>query len=157
MVGINSRTPILNNSRSFISLQVRPLICPYWVGSPVQLGEITGLQPLIINLWVWISCHKLVVRSLTYTKVRSLSYCLYLVGSPAQLGDITHLLFTNNKSSRWEHNLLKLTHLGETKNRAHGSQIVSAKENLKMSNAGPSQRQASGTNQLITALRQCRH
>ena len=37
---------------------------------------------------------------------------------------------------------------------AHDSQIVRAKENLKLSYGGPSQRQASGTNQRIKALRQ---
>ena len=39
---------------------------------------------------------------------------------------------------------------------AHDSQIVRAKENLKLSDGGPSQRQASVTNQLIKALRQRR-
>ena len=38
--------------------------------------------------------------------------------------------------------------------RAHESQVVRAKENLKLSYDGPSQRQASGTNQRIKALRQ---
>ena len=41
-----------------------------------------------------------------------------------------------------------------TKKRAHDSQIVRAKENLKLSYGGPNQRQASGTNQRIKALRQ---
>ena len=36
-------------------------------------------------------------------------------------------------------------------------QIVRAKENLKLSSSGPSQRQASGTHQGIKALRQGRH
>ena len=35
----------------------------------------------------------------------------------------------------------------DTKKRAHDSQIVRAKENLKLSYDGPGQRQASGTNQ----------
>ena len=39
-----------------------------------------------------------------------------------------------------------------SKKMAHDSQIVRAKENLKLSHSGPSQRQASGTNQ-----RQGRH
>ena len=39
----------------------------------------------------------------------------------------------------------------------HDSQVVRAKENLKLSYGGPSQRQASGTNQRIKALRQGRH
>ena len=40
---------------------------------------------------------------------------------------------------------------------AHASQIVRAKENLKLSYGGPSQRQASYTNQRINAYRQGRH
>ena len=41
----------------------------------------------------------------------------------------------------------KLTHNEETKERAHNTQIVRGKENLKLSYDGTSQRQASGTNQ----------
>ena len=41
--------------------------------------------------------------------------------------------------------------------RAHDSQIVRAKENLKLSHGCPSYRQASGTNQPIKALRQSLH
>ena len=41
--------------------------------------------------------------------------------------------------------------------RLHDSQIVRAKENLKLSYGGPTQRQPSGTNQMINALRQGRH
>ena len=40
---------------------------------------------------------------------------------------------------------------------AHDSHIVRTKENFKLSYGGPSQRQASGTNQRIKALRQGRH
>ena len=40
---------------------------------------------------------------------------------------------------------------------AHDSQIVRAKENLKLSQCGPSYSQASGTNPSIKALRQRRH
>ena len=40
---------------------------------------------------------------------------------------------------------------------AHDSQTVRTKENLRLSYGGPSQRQASGTNQRIKALRQGRH
>ena len=40
---------------------------------------------------------------------------------------------------------------------AHDSQIVRAKESLKLSYSGPSQGQASSTNQRIKALRQGRH
>ena len=43
--------------------------------------------------------------------------------------------------------LIKLTHYGETKKRAHDSQIVRAKVNLKLGYGRPNQRQASGTNQ----------
>ena len=39
---------------------------------------------------------------------------------------------------------------------AHDSEIVRAKGNLKLSYGGPSQGQASGTNQRIKALRQGR-
>ena len=42
---------------------------------------------------------------------------------------------------------IKLTHYDDTKKGAHESQIVIAKENLKLNYGGPSQRQASGTNQ----------
>ena len=41
--------------------------------------------------------------------------------------------------------------------RAHASWIVRAKENIKLSYAGLSQRQPSGTNQQIKALRQGYH
>ena len=40
---------------------------------------------------------------------------------------------------------------------AHDSQIVRAKENLKLSHGWPSQRQASGTNQQMKALRPGHH
>ena len=40
---------------------------------------------------------------------------------------------------------------------AHDSQIVTAKENFKLSYGGPSQWQASGANQRIKALRYGRH
>ena len=53
--------------------------------------------------------------------------------------------------------LTKLTHYVETKKRAHDSQIVRAKENLKLSHGGSSYRLASGTNKRIKALRQSRH
>ena len=52
---------------------------------------------------------------------------------------------------------LKLTHYDEKEKRAHDSQIVRAKENLKLSHGGPSYSQASGTNPPIKALRQRRH
>ena len=51
----------------------------------------------------------------------------------------------------------KLTHYDDTKKRAHDSQIVIVKENLKLIYCGPSQRQVSGPNQRIKALRQGRH
>ena len=56
-----------------------------------------------------------------------------------------------------ENTLIKLTHHDETKKRAHDSQIVRAKENLKLSHGGSSYRQASDTNPSIKALRQSRH
>ena len=48
-----------------------------------------------------------------------------------------------------------LTHYDDTKKRFDDSQIVKAKENLKLSYGGPIQ--ASGTYQRIKALRQGRH
>ena len=59
----------------------------------------------------------------------------------------------NNIILSSRNNLIKLTHYDETKKRAHYSHIVRAKENLKLSYGGPSQRQAPGTNQPIKALR----
>ena len=53
--------------------------------------------------------------------------------------------------------LIKLTHHDETKIRFHDSQIVRAKENLKLSHSGSSYRKGSGTNPPIKALRQSRH
>ena len=58
--------------------------------------------------------------------------------------------------SSQRNNQIKLTHYDDAKKMAHYSQIVRAKDNLKLSYDGPSQRQASGTNQLIKALRQGR-
>ena len=52
---------------------------------------------------------------------------------------------------------IKSTRYDGTKRRAHDTQVVRAKENLKLSYGGPSQRQASGTNQRIKALRHGRH
>ena len=48
---------------------------------------------------------------------------------------------------RETNNLIKLTHYDETKKRADDSQALRAKDNLKLSHGGPSQRQESGTNQ----------
>ena len=50
-------------------------------------------------------------------------------------------------------NQIKLTHYDDTKKRAHDSQIVRAKEIIKLSYSVLSQRQNSGTNQQIKALR----
>ena len=61
-------------------------------GITCRTDEITHLLSQIINLGVGTTYPKLNIRSLTCTKVRSLSYCRYLVGSPAQLGEITHIL-----------------------------------------------------------------
>ena len=54
-------------------------------------------------------------------------------------------------------NLIKVAYYDETKKRAHDSQIVRAKEYLKLSHYGPSQRPASDTNGAIIILRQSRH
>ena len=56
-----------------------------------------------------------------------------------------------------ENILIALTLHDETKKRAHDSQIVRAKENLKLSHGESSYRYASGTNPSIKALRQSRH
>ena len=48
-------------------------------------------------------------------------------------------------------------HYDDTKKRAPDSQIVRGKENLQLSYGGPSQGQASGTNQRIKALCRGRH
>ena len=54
----------------------------------------------------------------------------------------------------YHHSLIKLTHYDETKKRAHDSQVAMiAKEDLKLSHGGPSQRQASGTNGLKLYVR----
>ena len=45
----------------------------------------------------------------------------------------------------------------DTKKRVHDSQIVRAKENLKLSHGGPSQRRASDTRKPIKTLRQGHH
>ena len=45
----------------------------------------------------------------------------------------------------------------QRKGRAHDSQMVRSKENLKLKHGGPSYSQASGTNPLIKALRQSCH
>ena len=64
------------------------------------------------------------------------------------------LLFFNVPSKR--NNVITLTNYDETEKMAHDSQIVRAKENLKLSHGGPSYSQASGTNPPIKALRQSR-
>ena len=56
-----------------------------------------------------------------------------------------------------KHSKIILTHHDETKKRAHDSQIVRAKENLKLSHGGSSYGYASGLNSTIKALRQSRH
>ena len=57
-------------------------------------------------------------------------------------------LYQCNASSQ-RNNLIKLTHYDGTKKGAHDSQIVRAKENLKLTYGWPRQRQASGINQQI--------
>ena len=52
--------------------------------------------------------------------------------------------------------LIKLTQYDDTKKRAYDSQIVQAKENLKLSHGGLMQRLVSGTNQPIEALHEGR-
>ena len=64
---------------------------------------------------------------------------------------MTYVSFTIGNNS------INLTHYNVTKKKAHDSQIVRAKENLKLSYGGPGQGQATGLNQRIKALRQNRH
>ena len=54
---------------------------------------------------------------------------------------------SNQTKTKQRNNQIKFTHHDETKKRAHDSQIVRAKGNLKLSYSGPSQQQASVTNQ----------
>ena len=51
----------------------------------------------------------------------------------------------------------QLTHYNETGKKAQDSQIVRAKENIKLSHGGPSYSQESGPNPPIKALRQSNH
>ena len=60
-------------------------------------------------------------------------------------------------ASSQRNNQMKLTHYGDTKKKAHDSQIVRAKENHKLRYGGSRQTQAPGTNQRITAFRQGCH
>ena len=55
--------------------------------------------------------------------------------------------FSQCNASSQRNNLIKITHYDETMKRANDSQIVRANKNLKLSYGGPSQGQASGTNQ----------
>ena len=55
---------------------------------------------------------------------------------------------------RGENNLIKLTHYDGTKKRAHDSQI--AKENLKLSQDGPSCRYASGIKVSLILIKELR-
>ena len=61
------------------------------------------------------------------------------------------------KVSSQRNNQIKLTHYDDTKSCAHESQIVRDKENLTLNYGGPSERQASGSDQTIKALRQGNH
>ena len=60
---------------------------------------------------------------------------------------IKHKKCLARNASSQRNDLIKLTHSDETNKWDHDSQIVRPKENLKVSHGGPSQRQASGTNQ----------
>ena len=63
----------------------------------------------------------------------------------------------NYYSASSKRQAIKSTHYDETEKRVHDSQIVRAKENLKLSHGWPSYSKASGTNPPIKALRQSRH
>ena len=67
------------------------------------------------------------------------------------------VFLTNAMSISPQRNNQIKTHYDDTKKRAHDSQIVRVKENLKLSYGRASPRQASVTNQRIKALRQGRH
>ena len=55
--------------------------------------------------------------------------------------DATSKVFPNYGNVKsWKNNLIKLTHYDETKKMAHNSQIVRAKENLKLCHRGSSLR-----------------
>ena len=70
-----------------------------------------------------------------------------------RLSRVSYSLYCN-KLSVHNNNHIKLTHYDVKKKRAHDSQIVRAKEALKLSYGGPSERQASATNQRVNALHQ---
>ena len=57
----------------------------------------------------------------------------------------------------YHHREIKYTHYDNTEKMVHDSQIVRAKETLKLSYGGASQPQASDTNQRVKALCQGRH
>ena len=69
-------------------------------------------------------------------------------------GSLTIAIYHHREA---RNNIIKLSHYDESEKRAHDSQIDRAKENLKLSNGGPSYSQASGPNPPIKALRQSRH
>ena len=81
------------------------------------------------------------------------SCCCYNTKLLRSHGNLLTNIRTYSTSSQ-RNNQIKLTHCDETKKMAHDSQIVRAKRNLKLSYGGPSQGQASGTDQRIKALRQ---
>ena len=68
----------------------------------------------------------------------------------------TRILYYCNVSL-WRNKLIKLTHYDEIEKMAQDSQIVRAKENLKLSHGGPSYSQTSGTKPQIKALCQSHH
>ena len=59
--------------------------------------------------------------------------------------------------SSYRNNIIEFTHYDETEKRAQDSQIVIAKETLKLGYGGISYGRASGTNPPIKSLRQSRH
>ena len=61
--------------------------------------------------------------------------------------ETSYVSLCNASSQR--NDLIKLTHFNETKKRAQDSRIVRAKDTLKLSHGGPSQRHVSSTNQWI--------
>ena len=64
----------------------------------------------------------------------------------------SHRGFLTNAMYHYRDNQIKLTHYDDTEKGAHDARIVRAKEKSKLRYGGPSQRQASGTNQRIKSF-----
>ena len=88
------------------------------------------------------------------------SYQIFALDSAvheAQNGKLLWIIPNYCNVSLHRNNIIKLTYNDETGKQAHDSQIVRAKENLKLSHYGPSYSQTSGTNPRNKALHQSHH